>query len=106
MVYRKSCTHVATEYLSVLLKCKKGQTNMERMEEEETDSDYKRYIHVLSVNNWSYQDVNLVTMKKADQALREQKKRSGRPTGFNIDETSHLKKGINPLGCQVNMPGL
>ncbi|MFA5972589.1 MAG: hypothetical protein WC780_09580 [Lentimicrobiaceae bacterium] len=89
MVYRKSCTQVATEYYSGLLQCKKGHTNMERMVEEVTDSDYKRYIHFLSVSKWSYEDVNLVTMKEADQALREQKKRSGRPTGFTIDETSH-----------------
>jgi hypothetical protein len=88
MVYGKSCTHVATEYLSGLLQRKKGHTSMERMVEEVTDSDYKRYIHFLSVSNWSYEDVNLVTMKEADQALREQKKRSVRPTGLTLVKLS------------------
>jgi len=79
---------------------------MERMVEEVTDSDYKRYIHFLSVSNWSYEDVNLVTMKEADQALREQKKRSGRPTGFTIDETSHLKKGNKSVGVARQYAGV
>ena len=105
-VYRKSCTHVATEYLSGLLQCKKGHTNMERMVEEVTDSDYKRYIHFLSVSKWSHKEVNLVTMKLADQALREQKKRSGRPTGFTIDETSHLKKGDKSVGVARQYAGV
>lgn len=49
-VYIKSCTHVATEYLSGLLQCEKGHKNMERMVEEVTDSEYKRYVHFLSVS--------------------------------------------------------
>ena len=105
-VYRKSCTHVATEYLSGLLQCEKGHKNMERMVEEVTDSDYKRYVHFLSVSKWSYEDVNLVTMKEADTALREQKKRSGRPTGFTIDETSHLKKGVKSVGVARQYAGV
>src|SRR5665648_686221 len=49
-VYTKSCTHVAEEYLSGLLQCEKGHENMERMVEKVNDSDYKRYIHFLSVS--------------------------------------------------------
>jgi SRSO17 transposase len=105
-VYRKSCTHVATEYLSGLLQCEKGHKNMERMVEEVMDSDYKRYIHFLSVSKWSYEDVNLITMQGADQSLREQKKRSGRPTGFTIDETSHLKKGNKSVGVARQYAGV
>jgi SRSO17 transposase len=105
-VYRKSCTHVATEYLWGLLRCEKGHKNMERMVEEVMDSDYKRYIHFLSVSKWSFEDVNLVTMQGADQALREQKKRSGRPTGLTIDETSHLKKGKKSVGVARQYAGV
>ena len=79
---------------------------MERMVEEVTDSDYKRYVHFLSVSKWSYEDVNLVTMKEADTVLREQKKRSGRPTGFTIDETSHLKKGVKSVGVARQYAGV
>ena len=63
-VYTKSCTHVAQEYLSGLLQCEKGHENMERMVEKVNDSDYKRYIHFLSVSKWSAADVNLVTLNR------------------------------------------
>ena len=105
-VYRKHCTLVAAEYLSGLLQCEKGHKNMERMVEEVADSDYKRYVHFLSVSKWSYEDVNLVTMQEADKALIEQKKRSGRPTGLTIDETSHLKKGVKSVGVARQYAGV
>ena len=79
---------------------------MERMVEKVTDSDYKRYIHFLSVNKWGYQDANLITMMQADILLRGQKKRCGRPTGFIFDETSHLKKGIKSVGCARQYAGV
>jgi SRSO17 transposase len=106
VVYRKSSTRVATEYLAGLLRCEKGHENMERMTEKVEDSDYKRYIHFLSVSNWRYQDVNLATMKGADKALREQKVKSGRPTGLIFDETSHLKKGDKSVGVARQYAGV
>ena len=71
-----SSTQVATEYLAGLLKCEKGHENMERMVEKVDNSDYKRYIHFLSVSSWSALDVNLATLKGADTAIREQKIRT------------------------------
>jgi SRSO17 transposase len=106
VVYRKSSTRVAAEYLAGLLQCEKGHENMERMTEKVEDSDYKRYIHFLSVSNWSYQDVNRATMQGADRALREQKIKSGRPTGFIFDETSHLKKGNKSVGVARQYAGV
>ena len=105
-VYRMSSTRVATEYLAGLLKCEKGQENMERMVEKVDNSDYKRYIHFLSVSNWSAIDVNLATLKGSDKALREQKKRSSLPTGYIIDETSHLKKGLKSVGVARQYAGV
>ena len=105
-VYTKSCTHVAEEYLSGLLQCEKGHENMERMVEKVNDSEYKRYIHFLSVSKWSASDVNLVTMKSVDSSLREQKIKSGLPTGFVIDETSHLKKGLKSVGVSRQYAGV
>jgi SRSO17 transposase len=105
-VYRKSSTRVAVEYLTGLLHCEKGHENMERMVEKVTDSDYKRYIHFLSVSNWSSQDVNLVTLKGADRVLRGQKIKNGRPTGFIFDETSHLKKGDKSVGVTRQYAGV
>src|SRR5674476_221667 len=105
-VYTKSCTHVAEEYLLGLLQCEKGHENMERMVEKENDSDYKRYIHFLSVSKWSASDVNSVTMKSVDSSLREQKIKSGMPTGLVIDETSHLKKGLKSVGVARQYAGV
>lgn len=105
-VYRKSRTLVAIEYLSGLLQCEKGHENMERMVEKVTNSDYKRYIHFLSVSQWSYKDANLITMKQADSLLRAQKEKSGRPTGFIFDETSHLKKGNKSVGVARQYAGV
>lgn len=105
-VYTKSCTHVAEEYLTGLLHCEKGHENMERMVEKVNDSDYKRYIHFLSVSKWSAFDVNLVTMKTVDSSLRVQKIKSGLPTGFVIDETSHLKKGLKSVGVSRQYAGV
>ena len=105
-VYTKSCTHVAQEYLSGLLQCEKGQENMERMVEKVNNSDYKRYIHFLSVSKWSASDVNSATMKLVDSSLREQKIKSGMPTGLVIDETSHLKKGVKSVGVSRQYAGV
>ena len=105
-VYTKSCTHVAEEYLLGLLRCEKGHENMERMVEKVNDSDYKRYIHFLSVSKWSASDVNSVTIKSVDSSLREQKIKSGLPTGFVIDETSHLKKGLKSVGVARQYAGV
>ncbi|HEX7584730.1 MAG TPA: transposase, partial [Prolixibacteraceae bacterium] len=105
-VYTKSCTHVAEEYLSGLLQCEKGHENMERMVEKVNDSDYKRYIHFLSVSKWSASDVNSVTMKSVDSLLREQKIKIGLPTGLVIDETSHLKKGYKSVGVSRQYAGV
>src|SRR5680860_1380742 len=105
-VYTRSCTHVAKEYLPGLLQCEKGQENMERMVEKVNNSDYKRYIHFLSVSKWSASDVNSVTMKSVDSSLREQKIKSGLPTGLVIDETSHLKKGLKSVGVSRQYAGV
>lgn len=105
-VYRKSSMQVAAEYLSGLLQCEKGHKNMERMVESVTDSNYKRYVHFLSVSEWDPLAVNQATMKGADKVIREQKQRSGRPTGFTVDETSHLKKGIKSVGVSRQYAGV
>ena len=105
-VYRMSSTRTAIEYISGLLRCEKGHENMERMVEKVADSDYKRYIHFLSVSTWSAQDVNLETMKGANNVIKEQKKKSGQPTGFTFDETAHLKKGDKSVGVARQYAGI
>ena len=63
------------------------------------------YIFCLLVK-WSASDVNLVTMKSVDRSLREQKIKSGLPTGLILDETSHLKKGLKSVGVSRQYAGV
>lgn len=79
---------------------------MERMTEKIEDADYKRYVHFLSVSKWSADDVNAATLSCADEALRAQKQRSGRPTGLILDETSHLEKGDKSVGVKRQYAGV
>jgi len=79
---------------------------MERMVEKVNDSDYKRYIHFLSVSKWSVPDANSVTMKTVDSSLRVQKIKIGMPTGFVIDETAHQKKGLKSVGVSRQYAGV
>lgn len=79
---------------------------MERMVEKVEDSDYKRYIHFLSVSNWSAPAVNNATLRETDKLLRVQKKQSGLPTGLVLDETSHLKKGPKSVGVARQYAGV
>ncbi len=105
-VYRMDSTHTAGEYIAGLLHCEKGHENMERMTEKVEDSDYKRYIHFLSSSNWSATEVNNTTLKQTDKLLREQKKKSGFPTGLVVDETSHLKKGSKSVAVARQYAGV
>lgn len=105
-VYRKNSMRVATQYVSGLLLCEKGHENMERMAEKVKDSDYKRYIHFLSCSPWDHREVNLITMHQVSALLSEQKRRSGKPTAFTIDETSHLKKGNKSVGVSRQYAGV
>lgn len=105
-VYRMSSTHTAIEYMAGLLRCEKGHGNMERMVEEVEDSDYKRYIHFLSISNWSAPAVNNATLRETDRLLIGQKKQSGLPTGLVLDETSHLKKGSKSVGVARQYAGV
>lgn len=105
-VYKKDNSRTACEYLAGLMKCEKGKENMERMTEQVTDSDYKRYIHFLSACEWSAQEVNAKTLEISGELLREQKKLGGLPTGLIIDETSHLKKGDKSVAVKRQYAGV
>ena len=76
------------------------------MVEEVEDSDYKRYIHFLSVSTWSASAVNNATLRETDKLLRGQNKRSDLPTGLVLDETSHLKKGSDSVGVARQYAGV
>jgi len=45
-------------------------------------------------------------MKTVDSSLRVQKIKIGMPTGFVIDETAHLKKGLKSVGVSRQYAGV
>lgn len=101
-----SSTHTAAEYLAGLLQCEKGHGIMERIVEKVEDSDYKRYIHFLSVSNWSAPAVNNATLRETDKLHGVQKKQSVLPAGLVLNETSHLKKGPKSVGVARQYAGV
>lgn len=106
IVYRRSSTTVARSYLLGLLKCEKNQTNIERMVETIPELEYHQYHHFLSESNWDYAAVNKRTASGVAAFIGCLKAKSGKPTGFIIDESSHLKKGSSSVGVARQYAGV
>ena len=89
-----------------LLKLEKGKANMERMEEEIPDSEYRIYQHFLTNSTWDYQGVISQVASDASEVMKSNKKMSGEPTGFIVDESAHLKKGDKSVGVAKQYAGV
>ena len=105
LVYRHSNIEMAQAYVLGLMRCEKSHTNMERMSELDDEHDYHRYHHFLSESKWDWRDVNRITAQHAFFALKEQKTQNKLPIGLIIDESSHLKKGIESVGVARQYAG-
>lgn len=105
-VYRRDNFEIAKKYVEGLLVCEKGQANMERMEEEVIDSEYRAYQHFISNSVWDYRALLSKIAQDASEILKENKKRSKVPTGYIIDESSHLKKGNESVGVSRQYAGV
>ena len=79
---------------------------MERMEEEIDDSEYRTYQHFISNSKWNYQELISRISLDVSNILKENKKKSGVPTGYIIDESSHLKKGKESVGVTNQYAGV
>ena len=99
-------TDTAINYVIGLLKCPKGESNMERMEEEVPDSEYRAYQHFLSNSNWDYKGLQTSLAIDISDTLDAQKKVNKKPTGYIIDESSHLKKGKESVGVSRQYAGV
>ena len=99
-------TPTAIKYIKGLLKLEKGKANMERMEEEIPDSEYRAYQHFLSNSKWDYHAVISKVASQASELMIENKKTSQKPTGFIVDESAHLKKGIKSVGVSKQYAGV
>ena len=92
-VYRRSNTNTAFSYIVGLMKCEKNHTNMERMVEQVPEMAYHQYHNFLSESQWDHVAVNNKTALDASVLMYNLKAQSKKPTGFIIDESSHMKKG-------------
>jgi SRSO17 transposase len=99
-------TEVALQYFLGLLKMEKGQGNMERMEEEIPESEYRAYQHFLSVSNWKHQDIIDKVAMEASLLMEAEKAIHGKATGLIIDESAHLKKGDKSVGVGKQYAGV
>lgn len=99
-------TNTAIDYVLGLLKCPKGEANMERMEEEISKSEYRAYQQFISNSNWDYEGLQSSIAIDASEALDLQKNSRGKPTGYIIDESSHLKKGEKSVGVSRQYAGV
>jgi len=105
-VARHNQTKTALQYIQGLLSLVKGKANMERMQEEIPDSEYRAYQHFLTNSSWDYNGVLSKVRRDTSQLLKANKAKSKRPTGAIIDESSHLKKGTKSVGVAKQYAGV
>jgi len=106
VVHRRNNIEKAYSYLLGLMKCEKNHTNMERMVEQVPEQAYYQYYNFLSESKWDYKEVNKQTALEASALMEYSKVKSGKPTGFIIDESSHLKKGDESVGVARQYAGV
>ena len=87
--HRYNNTDTAINYVLGLIKCAKGEANMERMEEEIQGTEYKAYQHFITNSNWDSEGLQKAVAFDSSQALSVHKQKSKKPTGYIIDESAH-----------------
>jgi len=96
----------AKNYVLGLLKCSKGEANMERMEEEIEKSEYRAYQQFISNSNWDSPGLQKSVAQEASALLSSQKEKRGLDTGYIIDESGHMKKGKMSVGVSRQYAGV
>lgn len=104
--HRFDNTPTAFNYVQGLLKCEKGKANMERMDEEINESEYRAYQHFISNSTWDVQGLRKQIAIDSSELLHSQKLKLKKPTGYIIDESSHLKKGTKSVGVARQYAGV
>jgi SRSO17 transposase len=105
-VHRRDNSQTAKNYIKGLLKCEKGHANMERIEEEVDNSNYRAYHHFISNSKWDYQELVGKLSRDVSILLKSNKEKTGAPTGYIIDESAHLKKGNESVGVAKQYAGV
>jgi SRSO17 transposase len=104
--HRFDNTDTAINYALGLLKCEKGQANMERMEEEIDQSDYRAYQQFISNSNWDCDGLLQAVAQDTSVLFSAQKEINKLPVGYIIDESGHLKKGKKSVGVSRQYAGV
>ena len=105
-VARHNRSGVAMQYIQGLLRLDKGKANMERMEEEIPESEYRAYQHFITNSKWDYRAVINKVCRDASEVIKSVKSKSGRLTGLIIDESAHLKRGDKSVGVARQYAGV
>ncbi len=106
VVYRRDNSQTAKNYLKGLIGCEKGHANMERMVEEVEGSNYNAYHHFLTYSKWDSDELQVKIALDTSEVLAKNKKTSKVPTGYIVDESSHLKKGTKSVGAARQYAGV
>jgi SRSO17 transposase len=104
--WRYNNTQTAFQYLEGLIACERGKANMERMEEEIDDSDYRAYQHFITNSTWDDAGLLQQVSLDASEVLQREKCQNGHPVGVLIDESAHLKKGDMSVGVSRQYAGV
>jgi len=104
--HRFDNTQTAINYVLGLLKCAKGEANMERMEEEIDQSEYRAYQQFITNSNWDCDGLLKSVALEASELLSTQSSKNGLPVGYIIDESGHLKKGDKSVGVSRQYAGV
>jgi len=99
-------SQTAINYILGLLKCPKGEANMERMEEEIDQSEYRAYQQFITNSNWDCDGLLKSIAQESSELLSIQSLKNGLPVGYIIDESGHLKKGIKSVGVSRQYAGV
>jgi len=92
-VAKHNRTEIAIQYIQGLLSLEKGKANMERMEEEIPESEYRSYQHFITHSKWDYEGIFSKVFMDTSALMETVKTKSKKPTGLILDESAHLKKG-------------
>ncbi len=104
--HRFDNTPTAINYVLGLLKCPKGEANMERMEEEIDQSEYRAYQQFITNSNWDCEGLFKSIAQESSELLATQAIKNQLSTGYILDESGHLKKGIESVGVARQYAGV
>jgi SRSO17 transposase len=105
-VAKHNRTDTALHYIQGLLSLEKGKANMERMEEEIPDSEYRSYQHFITNSKWDYKGILTKVSRDTSDLMETIKIKSKKPTGIILDESSHLKKGTKSVAVGRQYAGV